>query len=202
MSIAVFHIFRLSLKQALVCAGCASILSDMHHSLQCHSDRDDAIWHIQQRKRHYNFSETTTNKSNTKQQPTRNQNHRARRNSRRRTTRTNLRTPTRSLSRANRSRRNYRLIPHAHIRSISNTILRRGFTNFARILRPRVETDRRRARILRRSDDRVVWERGSHAAVGFAAVAGGYVDDARAADLRAVDVPEELGDGADVLAYG
>lgn len=142
--------------------------------------------------------------SNPKQRPTQNHNRRRRRLPRTRSSSTNRRTPTRTSRRsnANCSRLNHSLIPHPNIPSIRHSILRRRFSRLTRILRDRIETDRRRARRLRRRDDYVGRDVRADAAVGFAAVALRHVDYARAADEFAVDVPLEGGDGADVEVGG
>ena len=90
------------------------------------------------------------------------------------------------------------MVPEAHIGSVRHPVLRRCFPSLARIVRDGIETDRRRERSLRRRDDDVVGDVRAHAAVGFAAVAVRHVDDARAADRFAVDVPLEFGNRADV----
>lgn len=145
-------------------------------------------------------SEGLPRTSNPKQHPTHNHNRRrSRRLPRTRSPCTNRRTPTRSRrSNTNSNRLNHSPIPHPNIRSIRHPILRRRFSRLTRILRNRIETDRRRARGLSRRDDGVGGDVRADAAVGFAAVALRHVDDARAADGFTFDVPLEGGDGADV----
>lgn len=90
------------------------------------------------------------------------------------------------------------MIPPSHTRSIRHPVFRRRSPGFARIVRDRVQADNCRARSLSRRDDDVGRDVRAYAAVGFTAVAVWHVDDARAADRFAVDLPLEVGDGADI----